>query len=628
MLKTKKTQLIIVLVLLASITGTGTLAWVVLSNQRSALKPVPNVNLHDDSLGENKDIYVENSGEEAIFLRVRLAEYLDYNGVPVYENTVLDDPNTWITHSFTQSETSYGSGVYNYIPENCGRELHDIYIWQMGGQKFYMPATSKEKGGGGTEAVTVKNPVDYADLLQKYFADNSAVLTLISNYSSGFITSEQLQALKTAIAAIPSNNANKLSEVQLTLGAKVISMTQWVSGDDRVNVSKKAIGGFWVVDIDGWCYWANPLQSGEATGLLLNSLTRTGLELDYSHNYGVEAWLQAVTITDEDGGFDQYSENGNTITDSARLLLVLATGDYILTADEKEKYYVYKAQGHYTNAFRRVDPTAGPIICGGDDGLPGTPDDILPGAIYELLVPGDTEKTAFTFTEVVIGANQKAYFKLTDAKGNICYFGDPLTMGNGKLHKPASMYGDDVLLWAGTDERIGTLDDTTEKRWKVGANNDWYYYAGNNVYYKVATDGDYKPSKILREKPEYICAGKDLNIGTGYDIMYNDASEYVMRTRSSVQTYVGGSLVEVIVYGIELGANNKFYLQLGKRAGSEVIGDIYFIDSGADLMLGTADDALYSSGQDLIIGTEDDLPLAVDDVDFITPFGIDEAYVD
>ena len=35
------------------------------------------------------------------------------------------------------------------------------------------------------------------------------------------------------------------------------------------------IGDFWVIDQDGWVYWAAPLNPGESTGLLLNKVSQT-----------------------------------------------------------------------------------------------------------------------------------------------------------------------------------------------------------------------------------------------------------------------------------------------------------------------------------------------------------------
>jgi hypothetical protein len=49
----------------------------------------------------------------------------------------------------------------------------------------------------------------------------------------------------------------------LTLPASIILMSDW-NGE---------IGNFWVLDEDGWAYWAAPLASGDATGLLLSEVT-------------------------------------------------------------------------------------------------------------------------------------------------------------------------------------------------------------------------------------------------------------------------------------------------------------------------------------------------------------------
>ena len=52
---------------------------------------------------------------------------------------------------------------------------------------------------------------------------------------------------------------------QLTQEIPVLMMNQWISLGNPV-------GNFWVIDSDGWAYWAAPLMPGQATSNLLNSI--------------------------------------------------------------------------------------------------------------------------------------------------------------------------------------------------------------------------------------------------------------------------------------------------------------------------------------------------------------------
>ena len=54
----------------------------------------------------------------------------------------------------------------------------------------------------------------------------------------------------------------------LIIVAGTFAWTHWKSDGSP-------IGDFWVIDQDGWAYWAAPLNSSESTGLLLNKVSQT-----------------------------------------------------------------------------------------------------------------------------------------------------------------------------------------------------------------------------------------------------------------------------------------------------------------------------------------------------------------
>lgn len=82
----KSTQLAMTLVLVAGIILAGTFAWFSFTqNATNVLEGFtnPKVNLHDDFWEPNKDVYVENSGNQPLYVRVRLDEWMDINGTTV-----------------------------------------------------------------------------------------------------------------------------------------------------------------------------------------------------------------------------------------------------------------------------------------------------------------------------------------------------------------------------------------------------------------------------------------------------------------------------------------------------------------------------------------------------------------
>ena len=84
-------------------------------------------------------------------------------------------------------------------------------------------------------------------------------------------------------------------------------------------------GKYWVYDTDGWAYWAEAIQPGEATGLYS---VKISLKQQMSDDwyYGINAVAQFATDDDlgddtEDTGF---YEDG--LTDDAYYLLMTAAG--------------------------------------------------------------------------------------------------------------------------------------------------------------------------------------------------------------------------------------------------------------------------------------------------------------
>ena len=143
------------LALTAAIMLTGTFAWQSISQE--ALNEIGenglNVGgrLHDDFDGENKDIYVENFGNEPILARVRLDEYMEIGSgagtkdgdegenkaTPVVADTDIDDVNTWTTHIPAATDVT-----------DCDKEgtrLHTYFDWEMGGSTIFMPTFNKNK---------------------------------------------------------------------------------------------------------------------------------------------------------------------------------------------------------------------------------------------------------------------------------------------------------------------------------------------------------------------------------------------------------------------------------------------------------------------------------------------------
>lgn len=96
---------------------------------------------------------------------------------------------------------------------------------------------------------------------------------------------------------------------QKTLTSTVISMEDWT---DRGSPE----GNYWVYDTDGWAYWAAPIKSQTATGLLIDEIV-INQEYDGEWYYGVnvvcesataEGWYNLSEMMEDYENYEDYTE--------------------------------------------------------------------------------------------------------------------------------------------------------------------------------------------------------------------------------------------------------------------------------------------------------------------------------
>lgn len=322
LLRSKRIQLVITLLLCLAIIASGSFAWFsVTQNVLNEFSWNPEgVNLHDDFLDPNKDVYVENTSQDPVLVRVKLAEFMQYETklatVVLPADAVRENRATWGRHD---------GAAANQTATDCSGGLHTYWSWSMGGQKWYVPATTDQAALEGNDAVVRGLPLTQAEtaaleariaadldkdgqphqpstqsLLDEVSATKAQLMTLIEAYTADDTAAQEaLAAARSALNAAQSalNTAAKQRfGVLQTRAAQVITMAEWIAGDQK-------LGDFWVVDSNGWCYWANVLEAGEATGLLVNSVDGTE-ELAklktarQPYYYGIDVSMQAATAED------------------------------------------------------------------------------------------------------------------------------------------------------------------------------------------------------------------------------------------------------------------------------------------------------------------------------------------
>jgi len=257
------------IVLAAAIIVSGTLAWQVITQR--AINRVDAINdgpgrVHDDFCAEsgNKDVFAENySTTESLWVRIRLSEFMSVNGVPFAPNTSIDYPlgnatyNPWTTHIPLVGQPENNASV------SGGREFRDYVSWNMGGQKWFMPTHNHDSACSQT--VASGDGIDFTTGGQTALGGNDGTENFWGQGDTHTNTLRRPNGQQTA-------NVTHTAQQTLPHVQDVITMSQWIAGVPALNIDPMQNGPFWVVDYDGWAYWAELLPPGEATSLLLDHI--------------------------------------------------------------------------------------------------------------------------------------------------------------------------------------------------------------------------------------------------------------------------------------------------------------------------------------------------------------------
>jgi hypothetical protein len=383
----RKVALAVSIILTLTIVFGGTFAWVSLNEQAinwAQGEPGPaGGRLHDDfevvganygidewsdSLTANKDIYVENyesiaDGGRPIFARLKLYEYMEIGAGATEPPTIADlaNPGSYIANpAYINREAkpliegTNRDDVSTWSPRLPGAnpvsdQFRAKWDWVQGGQKTYMPTFNKDnhsletdikgdaidpavlvageqmnttKRTGSHEYLHVPDPAnpgapaagehDYFDTVTTWQAPEKYWDAEADNGAGG-----------KGVHAIKGAGEESTHTAKPTVSGSVITMAQWMSApyDGKP-------GDFWVVDTDGWCYWANPIKPETATGLLLDSITLQGSP-DDEWRYGIYVKAEMATAGDwtagaEGGGF--YSNADEQPSPEAENLMNVITG--------------------------------------------------------------------------------------------------------------------------------------------------------------------------------------------------------------------------------------------------------------------------------------------------------------
>ncbi|CAD5901656.1 DUF6273 domain-containing protein [Carnobacterium maltaromaticum] len=299
MVRNKKKSLFITAFLALLVLVTGTFAWTAFSqralNEANGGDDEPaGGRIHDDynKASGNKDIYAENYGEEDLLVRMKLSEYLELDGTPLVSGTTKAERNSWTPYVLPETT----------VPTN---EYRSYVTWTLGGEKNFLPTFNTNKDDLSTDAVG--DAIDFIANGKTALGDGS---------QDFFKTGE--------VITNPDDSTQKHSiKKTLTQSKAPISMAAW-----KALPANEKNGDFWVIDTDGWAYWANKLKPTESTSLVLDQI-KVKDSIEGKWYYGIDVLGEFVNEADKDEFTN--SDHGAPSKDGQELI-------NSLTKEEEEQF--------------------------------------------------------------------------------------------------------------------------------------------------------------------------------------------------------------------------------------------------------------------------------------------------
>lgn len=498
----------------------------------------PGGRLHDYFNGENKDVFVENYTDPddngvPIFARIKLSEYMEIGkgagtDAPDKDVTIvgqtegndpkLDDPTTWITHLPGQ--------LPGGDPNNDHTPMHEYWEWEMGGKTVYMPTFNKANDNedadlnGTYEGADNHRPGDPEDTDDKY----SDYVEYGNAYEESGSLKEPVPENGELIYSVTGTEyyaGGQQSDEPVThygketSDAKVINMEEWLAMPEE-----EQIGPYWVYDVDGWAYWAQPIEPGETTGLLLNGI-EPQREPDDAYYYAIHVTAQFATAGDwgDKDGETGFYEDGMTADGEHLLNKVSDRLPEVTQIAVAGGYKQYVAVGDSLTLTANVsvknptdDPAETYVQWSSEEAgsaLQGnvfTPTEDMVGKTYKITATSAFTPTVSTFVDVMVLPEEAS-------SGD----GDGSNVVDGELDgKKYIDFGDNTYkeiredgtlgdwMCAGMDEKIGNYDDRS-----------------NVIVLEEPTDYGSKflgPYTVSGGGKYYLAMGKDNKLGTEDDI--------------------------------------------------------------------------------------------------------------
>lgn len=267
---------------------------------------------------ENKDVFVENYGQQPIMVRIKLSEFMEIQergqtGWRQVTSGQRNDVSSWETYYPRRADISHR----RYVHLNPYSQLT---FGQEGGRQWYLPTFNhavndpRTAAAGDAENFYVGG-LDYHG--NETFVENREA-THPGDGTDGYWERNESYDNTNGRwfgSQVIRNRARNLQEERPPM-----TLWQWRTWVHDENLEpQERFGNFWVMDEEtGWAYWANQLQGGQTTSYLIDKaeMLEAADEIPGSYYYGIHVESNLIS---PDERFEREPEIG--YADSLGMLL-------------------------------------------------------------------------------------------------------------------------------------------------------------------------------------------------------------------------------------------------------------------------------------------------------------------
>ncbi|WP_308004108.1 hypothetical protein [uncultured Lactococcus sp.] len=259
---------------------------------------------------ENKDVFVENYGQEEIMARIRLSEFMEIQErgqssfTPIVAGTSRADVTSWTTWKPSALNLDNREGVSNAFDEFSNL----TFGWQRGtGEEaefapWYLPTFNLDERDDRTAS---------AGHARDYFTSN--VTDGVTNGAThpgdgtGAYWTEDSPPYDNTDGEWFGSQVMRNVEQHVQQERPAMTMEQW----EHDLSDEEKIGDFWVIDHQtGWAYWASKVRPKETTSYLLDAaqMTEEADNINGSYYYGIHVSSHLVSPEESDDFLESDSE--------------------------------------------------------------------------------------------------------------------------------------------------------------------------------------------------------------------------------------------------------------------------------------------------------------------------------